>query len=711
MLSDLPDSIYERASPLFAEGVNQSLVHFSKIHKVMVEFTSKISSIYNETACSMLSSLDIFTKKIADIDKTKIQGQNESYIKFINKFMEQFESHAKLMQNLSNSFNDCVVVPLKNVVEKKKEIWTTCFHYIDSFQQQIVKKEEDLAKRYKDYSDCCAKIKTSENVKYQKMCHNSHNTYLLRLSSVNSMNNLLYKHVIPQVLHFIEVNHNELNDSLRHHAKYMFSMQKDSFKKMIKSVEKVDHAATKIDLLSDLKKYYKLLKAKDKNPPYRSFTSAMQDLGRRSSVNLETMKEEFIINKFTQPNLQRRLASLEYQTGELVDTIAAMRSNKNVDDELSNKTQDPALNELIFLLKICDKEANLNVLLKQMELYTPEVIDFLEPMPENILKERLHENKSFNQMNGVPTLGEKPHDFAEPKLLKHLFCIYCSKLIILSGKGLMCKVCKVGVHKKCAFNIPFCNGDINKNQKLLKSNSEEKVQENSVVYDLIDIDEDFYEDDEFNDGLSDSDGDLLNFSQPVLCPSKTASSLTSCSSSQTKDTQNPQVSSKNSLLKLSQTVSHEINQVVSTTNSNIKPPICSNVKPPVSKKPSLNKKISRCEIKEFCVTLYDFQATCSSEISFTAGKRIEVIDHRNLDWWQGKFDNSTGYFPSKYVMMVAENDRILKAIYSFQSEGCLELTVHEGEIVVLLEENGEWLKVKSLDGEGLVPSSYLEYLF
>ena len=697
-------SRYASASPLLADAVNQSLVHFSKVHKVMIEFTSRMSAIYNETGTSMLSSIDVFSKKLADVNRSKVQGQNESYVTFVKRLMEQFEIQAKVMQTLANSFTDCVVTPLQDVVDKKKEIWRTCFHYIESFQQQVVKKEDDLVKRYKDYSDCCSKLKSSDNKKYQLMCHNSHNTYLLRLSSVNSINNLLYTHVIPHVLYCIEENQSELNDSLRHHTKYMFSVQKDSLKKILKSVDKIDHAATKIDLLSDLKKYSKSLKGKDKSPPYLNFTASVQDLGKRSSISLENMKEEFIVNKFTQPNLQRRLASLQCQTGELVNTLSSMESNENLEDEFTNKTGDPALNELIKLLSICDKEANLNVLLKQMELYTSQVIDFLGPMPENILKERLHTNTFPNHDNGPPVYGEgqKPHEFVDPKIIKPIFCVYCGKLIILTGRGFVCKICKISVHKKCAFNVPFCEGVSNRSQKVLsKSVTEEKVCENSVVYDLIDLDEDFYEDDEFNDGLSDSEGDLLSFSQPVMNPLKPASKPSyspSPSLSQSSNIQIPPTFSKPSLLKPNQ------EQLPDTPHLSI-------VKPPISKKPSLNKKTSVSNLKEFCVTLYDFQATRSSDMSFTAGHQIEITDRQNMDWWYGKLDKFSGYFPSKYVMLIKENDRVLRAIYTFKAEGDFELTVQEGDIVVLLQEKGEWLKVKSSDGEGLVPSSYLEYLF
>ena len=206
-------------------------------------------------------------------------------------------------------------------------------------------------KRYKDYSDAALKVKSPGNNrrKQVQMFHNSHNTYLLRLSSVNSINNLLYTHVLPHVLHSIEENHGAMNDSLRHHMKYMFSVQKETLKKLIKSVDKIDHATGKIDLTADLKKCIKaIMKAgvKDRYPPRQEFSVPKIDTARRASIAVDVMEESFVIDKFTQPNLQRRLASLQHQTSQLVVSISTMRAGENLDTELIKKSNDPALNGL-----------------------------------------------------------------------------------------------------------------------------------------------------------------------------------------------------------------------------------------------------------------------------------------------------------------------------------------------------------------------------
>ena len=738
---------HSSVSPLLAEAVHENLLYFAKISKIVIELTQKVASIHEEAALSLMSTVDLFNKKIADVNKAKPQCQSESFVKFIHRILEQFGNQAKMLQSLGTSFADCVVSPLNEAVEKKKEVWKTCFHYVESFQYQIRKKEEDLVKRYKDYSDVDLKVKSKSTGEVKKkqlqMFHNSHNTYLLRLSSVNSINNLLYTHVLPHVLHIIEKNHCEMNDSLRHHMKYMFSAQKETLKKLGKSVDKIDHVTDKIDLMSDLKKFTKIvLKSglRDKNPPRHEFMMPKLDQGRRASVAAGIMEEVFVVDKFTQPNLQRRLASLQHQTSNLVDSISTMRAGESVDNELRNQENDPSLYEVIELLGICDKEANLNVLLKQMELYTPTVIDFLGPAPEKLMEERKHTRKSMvhrttsASFSGLTSEnGPQPHSFIEQRLtMKPISCYYCGKLVVLIGKGFMCKVCKMSVHKKCATNVPFCGGTVIKQKLRTKSSfdlssgtSTEGSVESSVVFDLIDLecdddDYDYFDEDEFDDGLSDEEE--LQDQTPALKPVFTTPKPQAVSKAI-----KPAIIAKP--LPLEPGISKHYRTSVPTSHSNAPPLLPPRrvsqvtspdskqaVKPAVAKKPSLPKKPpiysegNQAKNSDLCVSLYDFRGTKSSDLSFMSGCKIELLDKTNSDWWQGRCNGFEGYFPSQYVLEINENDRVLRSLYAFTAQNSKELTVEEGQILVLLYEEDDWLMVQSSEGNGLIPSSYSEYI-
>lgn len=748
MSAAFPDIKPQHASvsPLLAEAVNDNLAYFTKMNKMVLELIQEVAAVHDKAASSIMSVVDTFRKKINDSSKAKPQCQSESYEKFIQRLFEQLELQAKTLQTVSGSFNECVVVPVREVIDKKKDVWKTCFYYVASFQQQIKQKEDDLVKRYKDCCDASNKIKSSVDGKgsnkQQLMYHNSHNTYLLRLSSVNSINKLLYTHVLPYVLHSIEKNQAEINDSLRHHIKYMFTVQKETLKKVIKSVDKIDHATEKVDLVGDLHKFIKSIKGqvKDKTPPQHEFASPNFVQGRRASV-IDPLQETFIVNQYTQPNLQRRLAALQHQTSELVDNIATLRAGEKKEEFDPNKvSEDQALQELIELLSICDKEANLNVLLKQMELYTPEITDFLGPISGDFLQERKHSKRSPTrqlQRSDGSSQSQIPHKFAELRSVKPLHCFYCHKLVTTFGKGYVCKSCKMPVHKKCATNVPFCEGvDV----RAMSSSTSSDVTSNTLpvvkskaecaeVHDLIDLESDddygYFDDDEFDDGLSDEDlydelepesstSPQVLFTQPIPLesagPSKPLPRVPlpqkhAFPFNKPKEIIPPPLPYRPPTGSSSQPM-----------NPNPKPalkPVLS-AKPVLAKKPVLAAKPSLPTtpslMRKKCVALYDYKSSEPSELPFTSGTIIEISGKNDIDWWKGLCNGFEGYFPRSYVKEISNGDRILRTMYSFTAQNSKELTVTEGEILVLLQHENEWLRVMSSNAEGLVPASYVEYL-
>lgn len=721
---------YPSVSPTLAEGVHENLLFFVKLSKSLLELSHKIAAIQDEAASNVFNVVDAFTKKLPEVNKQKF-CPNESLVKFLHRILEQMKTQAETLHSVGATFADCVITPLQEIVERKREVWKTCFYYVQSYQEQIQKKEDDLVKRYKEYSDATAKTRSTVNPKTKQVVfyNNSHNTYLLRLSSVNSINNLHYTHVLPHVLYCLEKNQAELNDSLRHHVKYMFSVQKETFKKLLKSNDKMDHAAEKIDIVSDFKKFVKhTMKEglKDKNPPKQEFSAPRVEQGRRASVASEKTEEAFIVNKFTRPNLHRRLAYLQYQTNQLVDAISSMRAGDSEELRALYHGDDPCLNEVIDLLCICDKEANLNVLLKQMELYTPEVVNYLGPPPANIMQESKHSHKSpVHQPSNTQREGEKPHEFAELPLMKPLMCFYCSKLISLISKGFVCKLCKMPVHKKCAVNVPFCDGVPIKQKNKIQPAEGKMAAESSVVTDLIDLESDYengYDDDEFYDGLSDTEEE-----QPVPPPLPTRTDIPQSFPSKpvisTKPlipikAHNPGISAINKPLpnepadnKAERRHTMPAFPVVPTRVFKPFSNEAESVKPKISKKPAIATKPKLLSSSdEMCVTLYDFDGTDDTHLSLKAGCKIELLEKGDTGWWCGRYKNKDGFFPSQYVLLIDNKDVILRSLYDFQAEDKKELSLDEGQILVLMHKEDGWFKVRSVHGEGLVPASYIEHI-
>ena len=750
---------HTNVSPQLANAIRENLLYFSKLNKLMIEAIQKISAVQDEYANSLFSMVDIYGKKLAELTKSKARYdfQSDSFIKFFERLLEQFQNQGKTFQNLSKSFSDCVIKPMNTMLDQKKQVLKMCYHYVDSFHEQIHKKEEDLVKRFKDYSDAAVKsVKSSlmgdpsQSKKQIRIYHNAHNTYLLRLSSVNSMNKLLYTHVLPHVVYGLEYSQSQMNDSIRHHLKYMFSVQKESLKKVMKSVEKIDHATEKVDIVTDLRKFIKVTnkdKIHDKSPPLQGFLAPSSE-NKRTTVAAPNAEATFKLDNFTLPNLQRRLASLQHQTNQQVESISAIRSGENEEVRTAVRSEDATIQHINELLYICDKEANLNVLLKQTNLYTAQVINFLGPIPENILNES-ERSKDTSALpvhqNYASRNGQKPHEFIYPKVIKPTQCYYCGKLVSFIGKSFLCKICKMSVHKKCSTNVSFCEGVPVNHKDQIRSVAESEADsvndlpvESSAVYDLIDFesDDDYYDDGEFDDGLSDDDehtnsginysvtkesyNSLLGKDPPT---SDTNYRLEQNSSSNYNNEIRNQVISQHSVDK--STRNPKISLKKSNSSNVPLKPVASkkpsvSAKPPMAKKPSISQKPSiaakppplpaRDDLK-FCAALHDYQSTEPGYLSFMAGAKINIKEKSSSEWWLGELNGFEGYFPISYVKEISTNEKILRCLYDFSAEDENELNVYKNEILILVEElDEEWLKVKSPDDEGLVPVSYVEVL-
>ena len=745
---------HANVSPQLANGIRENLLYFCKLNKLMIEAVQKFSAVQDNYANSLFSIVENYGKRLAELTKSKAKYDfhSDSFIIFFERLLEEFQNQGNVFRNLSKSFSDCVLKPMNAMLDQKKQILKMCYHYVDSFQEQIHKKEEDLVKRYKDYSDAAFKsVKASlmgdasQPKKQIRIYHNAHNTYLLHLLSVNSMNKLLYTHVLPHVVHGLEYSQARMNDSVRHHLKYMFSVQKESLKKVMKSVEKIDHATEKVDIVTDLRKFIEVTnndKIHDKLPPLQDFLAPSSD-NKRSTVPAPNAEATFKLDDFTLPNLQRRLASLQYQTNYLLESIQAVRSGENEEVRKAVRSEDPTIQHINELLYICNKEANLNVLFNQTNLYTTEVMDFLGPIPENILNES-QRNKSPSlvpiHQNYPNRNGQKPHEFIYLKVLKPAQCHYCGKLVSFIGKSFLCKICKISVHKKCSTNVSFCEGvPVNhKDQSRSVAESEagsvnDVLVESSAVYDLIDFesDDDYYNCEEFNDGLSDNDEHT--YSEISYSVKKESFNSLLEKDLPTSDTncrlENILSSNYNNEVRSRVISQHSEDSFTRNPKISLKKPILSNVplKPAASKKPSISAKPlsisqkpsitptapplpARDDLK-FCAALHDYQSTEPGYLSFMAGAKINIKEKSSNEWWLGELNGFEGYFPISYAKQISTNEKILRCLYDFSAEEKNELTVYENEIVILVEElDDEWFKVKNCDNEGLVPASYVEAL-
>lgn len=74
--------------------------------------------------------------------------------------------------------------------------------------------------------------------------------------------------------------------------------------------------------------------------------------------------------------------------------------------------------------------------------------------------------------------------------------------------------------------------------------------------------------------------------------------------------------------------------------------------------------------KTYAIALYDYEATCEDELSFSEGQVLQVLRkvvHDDVDdgWWEGQIGDQVGLFPSLVVEECRENGEPLTPEVSF----------------------------------------------
>lgn len=104
--------------------------------------------------------------------------------------------------------------------------------------------------------------------------------------------------------------------------------------------------------------------------------------------------------------------------------------------------------------------------------------------------------------------------------------------------------------------------------------------------------------------------------------------------------------------------------------------------------------------------IYTFNTTSPSELAFSKGDPLIVVDCRG-NWWQAKHSETgrSGFIPSNFVQVIPKA-KVLKR-YLASSED--EVSVQEGQVVELMEHHEFASLIRTVEGAiGSVPTACIE---
>ncbi|XP_065072211.1 SH3 and F-BAR domain-containing protein DDB_G0274695-like [Rhopilema esculentum] len=388
---------------LTAKGENESIktnvYSVIKLTKTVSEFCHKLAGIKEQTAVSLNALVETFRRKTIEIRK-RPECQSKTFLDAWDAILGEVENEAKDLTELGQQLQRSVACPLLRTAERKKHFCKKSFAYRESYQIQISKSEDELNKRHKDYSDAWYKFNTheKENLKDHHIAvyHNEHNSFLLQLANVNSMNETHYKHTVPDILDDVETIHKDMNDSLLKYLKQFLGIQKDTLNKLITRMDNAVEVAKKIDVDADITNFVKFANHSlhDREIPFRQFfkPKATKEFKDQETKQLTYLDKAIIVDQFTEPMLKRTVAYSRKRIAELDASMRTLQSQINTSKELlqrdkeSNDNQEPSVDEIEVLHKtndFRDQRSLQNTLYAQMTLFTDEILEQLGPISDD----------------------------------------------------------------------------------------------------------------------------------------------------------------------------------------------------------------------------------------------------------------------------------------------------------------------------------------
>ncbi|NXI31208.1 STAC protein, partial [Sterrhoptilus dennistouni] len=298
--------------------------------------------------------------------------------------------------------------------------------------------------------------------------------------------------------------------------------------------------------------------------------------------------------------------------------------------------------------------------------------------------------------------NNKTHIFQEHIFKKPTFCDVCNHMIVGTNAkhGLRCKACKMSIHHKCADSIgqQRCMGKLPKGFRRYYSSPLLIHEQFGCIKEVMPI---------ACGNKVDPVYETLRFGTSLAQKTKKGSSGSGSDSPNRNSTGDlVEVPEEGNSSAGTLDISRKRSNSVFTYSENGTEHFGEEPKSIHSPGPFYK---STLQMNTY-VALYKFVPQENEDLEMRPGDMITLLEDSNEDWWKGRIDDRTGYFPANFVQRVQQNEKIYRCIRTFI--GCKEqgqITLKENQICVTSEkEHDGFIKVYSGKKKGFVPIDVLE---
>ncbi|EDO36303.1 predicted protein [Nematostella vectensis] len=448
-------TLREMVDPSANETLKSNSHSCVKILKTAGEFVSKICAVKEQCANQLLSVVETFKRKSAEMKKER--GALSSAMSLWETLLLEYETEAQDMLKLCSKLSKDISKSLSDEASKRKALYKKIFTFREAGEARISKADDARAKCHRDYCEACAKLakvqnsadqsKEGKQEHYITMCHNAHNSYVLQLSAVNGMTDVFYTKTLPQMLDDLQAIQEETAMAMSATFKNCAEIERQNHDDRSKRLQSFEGMFELVNSSQDIENFVKTNNPGQFTPPKKLFEKP------EDGTVVSVPDGKLSVHALTETVLKRKYITLYKKFRNLSDDVEKERhaiiSVSGLKDSYSKNpsygradTVDANLLEQKNEMRL--KEMYKEITNDQLSLFTPDVMTKLSVSDVDLQDEEYDDDESLTNIydkrqSVITSAMAKPkttraakHEFVEHNFRKPQFCYYCNKL--LKGK-------------------------------------------------------------------------------------------------------------------------------------------------------------------------------------------------------------------------------------------------------------------------------------
>ncbi|XP_063399634.1 nostrin-like [Mytilus trossulus] len=699
----------EFTHPSLKDSINQNNISTLKLSLLVAEFAQQMAAAHEQFAKEVQAVIGTFRRKNNEFQFERPVDSPSSIQKAWESLLHETEMDAQAHLDAASLLINNVYKPLEEVAIHKQSQAHKLNDFRDKFEEmlqkvenQIDNAEKDYIVAYNQYEDCHIN---------KSMLYNAHNEYIFQLRASNRSIDQ-FQIAIPQVLEELEEIYidtsNTINVAIESHALLLLTKANEQHRRF----EDLLQICRQVNPQLDISYFVNAL-----NPECAKFELKHHKFHPVDSSENEDCtclcQNQLIIDKSTDMALVEKRALLQREAAELTSYIT---QNQDISHSLVNICQRNLANHLYSKVyetqeDMCRKRneirmANIQLaaVRAQIELLTPKQNGTVENTDQDkqyssasikgmwkkafkSLKSSPSDSKLSKKASLKKKQGSKEEEEEEeqgPREIDPVYSLLKCAADLPKNSRIPCTV-----HAHCGGHHPDSSSSTSKTSSPSSSVSQSPKTRRKKL-----------------------NARMKSFSLDAPEPSKHLLAID-------ETTKKKSSSFTNTCLRGSR--SPDDKYALSATN--LRKKFASSAKassldiesggmsPSPKESPKPNRKNKQDKDKDnLYVVLYHFKGKEKDDMDLRAGSKVRVTDSSDPDWWKGKCNGRSGYFPAKYVITIQKNQKVYQVNHPMHlTDGDVDMKLHKDQIVLQIgEEDHGMIFVKAANKkQAMCPLKYL----